>query len=205
MSVTWPLDSTAYTNSTLDKHVFSKGSVTASLNYSAKVILAGEIHILNARLGDFPRHFWRGRMSRRSCVSPMSWMTDHFKLAAKLVVLSSGVTDTHAERGRVIYPHQRAGGAGRSRPFAFLALLSEDYCARKDARYACTHSLALHCFHLRRHRGGRRVAAGHVGGRPPQHRRHVPRGRYVGSSRACGDPRWWCLQQGRSARHTLPS
>lgn len=42
LSVTWPLDTTAYASSTLDKHVISKRSVARSLHYSAKVILAGE-------------------------------------------------------------------------------------------------------------------------------------------------------------------
>lgn len=42
LSVTWPLDTAVYANSTLDKHVISKRSVAKSLHYSVKVILAGE-------------------------------------------------------------------------------------------------------------------------------------------------------------------
>lgn len=42
LSVTWPLDTAAYANSTIDKHVIGKRTVAASLNYSVKVILAGK-------------------------------------------------------------------------------------------------------------------------------------------------------------------
>ncbi len=113
MSVTWPLDSTAYSNSTLGKHVISKGSVTASLNYSAKVILAGEIHLSNTRrLGDNPRHFWPwkdgealvplphlddGRMARRSCFAHILMMWP-FEACLRL---DRHARTTDAERGRV--------------------------------------------------------------------------------------------------------
>lgn len=42
LSVTWPVDNMAYISCTTKEHVIGKNSITSSLDYSVRVLLAGE-------------------------------------------------------------------------------------------------------------------------------------------------------------------
>lgn len=71
------MDTAAYANSTVDKHVISKRSIARSLNYSVQVILAGENNykeifstLLHGTLHRLSRHSSRPKflvVTRASC------------------------------------------------------------------------------------------------------------------------------------------